>query len=191
VNTLIYAGQALTAGQQPGQLSQYYGYADTVQATVSGTSYASLSNPYTIPAGEPSANAAYQLICSGQCTWGSAGQQLYFAMSLNGSQFGSGCYVAPGAFQASAVLTWKMIFDLTCADGISAWWGDLMGVISTQTDVLPATQAQNSVPLASSNSTAKIEAVSSAVTVAVQAKWAATTGSPVIQCFKTTFRKVA
>ena len=52
MGTLIPAGGTLVAGQGPGQLSQYYGYADGNVTTVTQAALNNLSSVYTIPAGE-------------------------------------------------------------------------------------------------------------------------------------------
>lgn len=193
MSTLIQAGQLLVAGTGQAQLNEYYGLADTNQTTITAASFGNLSNVYTIPANEANyADVAYELTCSGQGTWGSTQQQLYLSMAMNGTQFGSGSYVAAAALSASATFTWRMTFRLTCSDGISSWWCDMDGIVQQNSNpVLPGTAADNAIPLVSSNSAAHTAAISSNITVAVQAKWAATTGAPTITCYKTQFRKVA
>jgi hypothetical protein len=192
MSTLIQNAQVLTAGTGQGRLSQYYGLADTTQTTVVAASSMNLSTPYVIPAGEASyAGAAYELSCAGQGQWGSTQQALTFAMYLGGGTFGSGSAVAATAFSASSNFSWGLVMKLTCADGVSAWWCDLYGTVSLQNSIVPGVAASNSVALASTNSGAHLAAVTSPVTVAVQAKWASVTGTPTITNYWTTFRKVA
>jgi hypothetical protein len=194
MGALIQAGQDLVAGTGPGQLNQYYGLADTTQTTVTAAAFANLSTPYVIPAGEPYADAAYELSIAGAGVWGGTQQELFFSMYLNGT-FGLTTAVAAAALSASAVFTFSMRFSFTCADGISEWWGDLLGnVIQVASGVNPGTAANNGIPLAGTNSSSaspRIAAVSAPVTAAIQAKWNATTGAPTITNYKTTFRKVA
>ena len=190
---LIQAGQDLQAGQQPGQLSQYYGYADTTQTTVTAAAATDLSTLYTIPAGEPYAGAAYELSCGGYGTWASSGPQ---ALTLN-PLLGSGAVpigrvIAAAAFSASAVFNWSVTIEMICSDGVSAWQVSYLGaVVETANALNPGTASTNAVSFAGATSSAYTAAVSSSVPVAFQAKWALTTGAPTITCVRTSFRKVA
>jgi hypothetical protein len=179
---LIAAGQALQAGEGLGQLSQYYGYADVNSTTVTAAALTDLSTLYTIPAGEPYTDAAYELRAAGYGTWGSTQQ----ALTL-GPLLGSGAVSSP-----TAAFQWSLMIEMTCTDGISGWQVSLSGAVAETANALnPGTASTNSVPLAGATTSVYTAAVSSAIPVALQAKWAATTGAPTITCVRTTFRKVA
>ena len=189
---LIYAGQNLTAGTGQGQLSQYYGLADTNSNTFTSATQGNLCTAYTIPAGEPDyAGAAYEMSCAGFGTWGSTQQSLTFQMYL-GTAFGSAPAVAAAALSASEAFNFSLTMRLTCADGISAWWGDIQGaVVAGSATLLPGTAADNAIAIAAVSSAAHTAAVSGALTAVIQAKWASATGSPTLTTTKTTWRKVA
>lgn len=193
MGTLILPGQALVAGQGAGQLNQYYGYADTNATTVTAATATALSTVYTIPAGEPYAGAAYELCCGGTGTWGTTSPPaLGLSMALNGTSFGNGQagIISGSAFSTSAGFCWSARFRLTCIDGVSSWGCRLEAVLTqTANQALPGTAADNTVPVACYHS--DTAAVSSAVTVAVFAKWGSTTGTPTLTCSMTEFRKVA
>lgn len=190
---LIYAGQVLQAGEGQGQLSQYYGYADTAQTTVTAASLANLSTVYSIPAGEPYADAAYELRCAGYGTWGSTQQALTISPYLgSGTITGTARVIASTAFSASAAFHWAAVIEITCTDGVSGWQGSMTAAVAqTANAILPGTAADNSVALAGATSSAYTAAVSSALSVCMQAKWNSATGGPTITCVRTSFRKVA
>ena len=190
---LIAAGQLLQAGQGQAQLSQYYGNADTAQTAVTSASLVNLSSVYTIPAGEPYANAAYELSCAGYGVWGSTQQALTLSPLLGaGAITGTARVIASTAFSASAAFHWSVVIGITCTDGVSGWQGSMAGsVAQTANAILPGTAADNSVALAGATSASYTAAVSSALSVCLQAKWASATGSPTLTCVRTTFRKVA
>jgi hypothetical protein len=191
---LIYAGQVQQAGQGQAQLSQYYGYADTTQTTVTAASLANLSTVYSIPANEPYAGAAYELTCAGYGTWASSGPQALTLSPLLGSGTitGTARVIAAAAFSASAAFQWWTTIGITCSDGVSSWQGSMTGAVAETANALnPGTAADNSVALAGATSASYTAAVSSALSVALQAKWALTTGAPTLTCVRTTFRKVA
>jgi hypothetical protein len=190
---LIPAGGTLTAGQGQGQLSQYYGYADTNSTTVTAASAATnLSTLYTIPAGEPYAGASYQLSAAGYGTWGSTQQQLTLWPYLDATLTGPGRPIAATAFAVSAAFQWSALVEMTCVDGVSAWQVSWLGsIVQTANAIAPGTAADNAVPLAGATTSSVTAAVSSAITVALQAKWASTTGAPTLTCVRTNFRKVA
>lgn len=190
---LIAAGQTLQAGEGQGQLSQYYGYADTTQTTVTAAASTTLSTLYTIPAGEPYANAAYELRCAGYGTWGSTQQALTLSPFLGaGTITGTARVVAATALAASAAFHWSLVMEITCTDGVSGWQGSMLGTVAETANALnPGTASTNSVPLAGATSAAYTASVSSALSVALKAQWASTTGAPTITCARTTFRKVA
>jgi late competence protein required for DNA uptake (superfamily II DNA/RNA helicase) len=80
---------------------------------------------------------------------------------------------------------------LVCVNGVSQWNGSMSAVLQEiDNAVLPGTAADNSVTLAVTPS-GITEAVSSPITVALQALWASAVGSPSITGIWTTFRKVA
>lgn len=189
---IIYAGQTLAAGQGQGQLSQYYGYADTNSNTFTSATQGNLCTAYVIPAGEADyAGAAYELRCAGTGTQGSTQQTLLFEMFL-GSAFGSIPTLGAVDFSAGQTFTYSLVMSLTCSDGISGWWGDLLGaVVESSTTIIPGTSGQQGVPIAAANSGVHTAAVSGALTAVIQAKWASATGAPTITNNKTTFRKVA
>ena len=188
---LIQAGQDLQAGQGQAQLSQYYGYADTTQTTVTAASSTSLSTVYTIPANEPYAGAAYELHCGGYGTWASSGPQ---ALTLSpflgsGTITGTARVIAAAAFSASAAFQWSAVIEITCTDGVSGWQASWQGaVVETANALNPGT---NAVPAAGATSASYTAAVSSALSVALKAQWATTTGAPTLTCVRTVFRKVA
>jgi hypothetical protein len=190
---LILAGQALTAGQGQGQLSQYYGYADANQTTVTATGPANLSTLYTIPAGEAYAGAAYELSCGGYGTWGSTQQLLLFTALVGATTLTtSNATAAAASLSVSAAFRWQATVRIVCADGVSAWWGSVTAILQQSANpVLPGTAADNSIPLAGSNTSAHTASVSSAVPFSVQCGWGSTTGAPTITNAWTTFRKVA
>lgn len=189
---LILPGQVPPATAAAGGLNQYYGFADTSTTTVTAASAANLSSVYTIPAGEAYTDAAYELKCGGTGTWGSTQQQLTLAMALNGTSFGSGGagHVAATALAASASFFWSATYELTCVDGVSSWNCMLTAIVGEGTNAAnPGTATTNTIPLVVMlNHTAT---VSSAITVAVQALWASTTGAPTITNSMTRFRKTA
>ena len=191
---LIVAGQILQAGQGLGQLSQYYGYADGNATTVTASTATNLSTSYTIPAGEPYANAAYELTCAGYGTWASSGPQ---ALTLSpflgsGTITGTARVIAAAAFSTSAAFQWSALIELTCTDGVSGWQASWRGAVAETANALnPGTAADNSVALAGATTASYTAAVSSALSVALKAQWASTTGGPTLTCVRTTFRKVA
>jgi hypothetical protein len=190
----IQPGQVLVGGQQPGQLNQYYGYADTNVTTVTQAALNNLSSVYTIPAGEAAyAGAAYELECGGYGTWGSTQQTLKFVAYL-GAAVGSGSSggIAAAAFAASAAFSWRARVDLTCEDGVSLWRVSMDAVVQQTTNfALPGTAADNSVPVVTGPTGSLTADVSDAQAVALQAEWGSTTGAPTITTTWTRFRKVA
>lgn len=192
-SNLIMAGQGLQAGQGQGQLSQYYGLADANSSTFTSATQGNLCTAYVIPAGEPNyAGAAYELSCAGTGVQGSTAQTLLFQMFL-GTAFGGTPTIGGVTFSASQGFTFSLTMRLTCADGISAWWGDLQGsVVENTATLIPGSSGQQPVAIAAVNApTAHTAAVSSALTAVIQAKWGSATGAPTLTNFKTTFRKVA
>lgn len=191
-SNLILAGTNLQAGEGQGQLSQYYGAADTNTTTVTAASATNLSSVYVIPAGEAYTGAAYELSCGGNGTWGSTQQQLTLAMALNGTSFGSGGAgkVAASALAASAAFFWSATMKLVCVDGVSSWNCTLDAIVAEQSSPAnPGTAATNTVPLTVTlNHTAS---VSNAITVSLQALWGSTTGAPTLTNSRTNFRKTA
>lgn len=189
---LIYAGQALVAGTGLGQLNQTYEQADANTAIVTQAAFTNLSTLEVIPAGEPYTGAAYELDCEGFGSWGSTQQQLTFAMAFNGTQEGNTPAIAATAFSAGASFAFWLKISATCTDGVSGWTSSIKGGISQTADpLLPGTAADNSMALAGVTASGFTKAVSSAISVCAQAKWASTTGAPSITCLKTTWRKVA
>src|SRR5580704_16743015 len=117
---LILAGQALQAGEGQGQLSQYYGYADVNSTTVTAAALTDLSTLYTIPAGEPYTDAAYELRAAGYGTWGSTQQALTLGPLLGSGAVSSPTRViAAAALAASAAFQWSLTIGITCSDGVS------------------------------------------------------------------------
>lgn len=189
----MLAGQNTQATTAAGGLNQYYGYADCNTTTVTAASYTTLSTQYTIPAGEPYADASYVLTCAGYGTWGSTQEALTLIPYLGSSTVsGPGREIAAAAFSASAAFDWWVMVELTCADGIEDWQVSMTGAVcQTANAIVPGTAADNSVTLAGATSTAATAAISGSIAVCVQAKWGATTGSPTITTVRTNFRKVA
>ena len=189
---LILAGQDLQAGQGQAQLSQYYGYSDATSTTVTATAATDLSTLYTIPAGEAYAGAAYELHCAGYGTRGSTQQTLTLNPLLGSGAVPIGRVIAAAAFSASAAFNWSAIIEMVCSDGVSAWQVSFMGTLTqTANAILPGTAADNTVSFAGATSSAYTAAVSSAIPVAFQAKWASATGASTITNVRTSFRKVA
>jgi hypothetical protein len=188
----IFAGQNTAATTAPGGLNQYYGLADANSNTFTSATQGNLCTPYVIPALEANyAGAAYELSCAGTGTQGSTQQTLAFQMLL-GTAFGSVPTIGAVVFSVSQVFTYSLTMRLTCADGVSAWWGDLQGaVIEGNANIIPGTGGDQAVAIAAANSTSHIAAVSGALTAVIQAKWASATGAPTITNNKTTWRKVA
>lgn len=192
MGALIQAGAALVAGTGPGQLNQYYGFSDTNSTTVTQAAFNNLSSVYTIPAGEAYQDAAYELECGGIGVWGSTQQEFLALMALNASSYGTAADIASTALAASATFSWTAKMKLVAADSVSAWWSSMSLTLQSYANpVLPGTAADNSVPLATSNTGARIASMSSAITVAVQVKWNSTTGAPTITNNWTTWRKVS
>lgn len=192
MGALIQAGQLLVAGTGAGELNQCYGFADANQTVVTGTAFTHLSSAYVIPAGEAYAGAAYELECGGIGVWGSTQQVLFAAMALNAADYGTASQIAAAALAASATFAWTARMRLVCADGISAWWSSMaMTVQEYASPVNPGTASTNSVPLASTNTGARIASCSSAITVAIEAHWGSVTGAPTITNSWTTWKKVA
>ena len=191
---LIAAGQVLQAGQGQAQLSQYYGYADTAQTTVTAASSVSLSTVYTIPANEPYAGAAYELSCGGYGTWASSGPQ---ALTLSpflgsGTITGTARVIAAATFSTSAAFQWSVTIGITCTDGVSGWQASWRGAVAETANALnPGTAADNSVALAGATTASYTASVSSALSVSLRAQWASTTGGPTLTNVRTVFRKVA
>lgn len=191
-SNLILAGTAPAAGTGQGQLNEYYGYADTAVTTVTSASANNLSSVYTIPAGEAYTGAAYELTCGGSGTWGSTQQTLTLAMAMNGTSFGSSGSgkVAAAALAASAGFFWNARYTLVCVDGVSSWIGRMDALVAEATNAAnPGTASTNTVPV--NNVLSHTATVSSAITVALQALWASTTGAPTLTNLMTTWRKIA
>lgn len=190
MGTLIQAGQDLVAGTGPGQLNQYYGFADTGSNTFTSATQGNLCTAYTIPAGEAYAGAAYEMSCAGFGTWGSTQQTLAFQMLLGatlvGTAFGSLSTIPATQLSASSAFNWSLVMRLTCADGVSAWWGDILGAVVSGGATMTST-----IPVVAVNSGSHTAAVSSALTAVIQAKWGSATGAPTLTTTKTTWRKVA
>jgi hypothetical protein len=190
---LILAGQDLQAGQQQAQLNQYYGYADTAQTTVLATTLTNLSSMYTIPAGEAYAGASYELECSGFGTQASSGgPTLTFAMTTGGGAFGGQPVIGGANFSASQPFRYWLKFKLVCQDGVSAWWCSLAGNVAVSgTNLLPGTGGAQAIAVADANTGVRTQPVSSAISVAIQAKWSSAANGPTVTNTLTTFRKVA
>lgn len=190
---IIYAGQDLQAGQNPGQLSQYYSYSDTNVTTVTAASFTTLSTLYDIPANEPYLDAEYELLARGFGSWAStSGQQLTFAMAFNGTQEGNTPAIAAATFAAGASFAWWLRISATCNDGVSGWDAAIEGGINqTANPINPGTASTNSSSIVGVTASGFTKAISSAISVCVQAKWASTTGAPSITCFKTRWSKVS
>ena len=185
------AGQDLVAGTGPGQLNQYYGQADTNSNAFTSATQGNLCTPYVIPAGEAYAGAAYEMKCAGTGVQGSTQQTLAFQMLL-GTVLGSVPTLGAVVFSAGQAFTYSLVMSLTCSDGVSGWWGDMLGaVVESSTNLIPGSAGNQGAPIAAANSGVHIAAVSGALTAVIQAKWASATGAPVITNNKTTFRKVA
>lgn len=189
--TLIAAGQPLQAGEGAGQLNERYGFADTAPTVFTSATQGDLCTPYTIPAYEPYAGAAYVMSCAGYGVWGSTQQPLTFQMCL-GSAFGTSPTVGAVAFNASQDFAYSLTMKLTCTDGVNQWWGDLLGAcVESTANLNPGTAASNAVPIAGVNSAVHSAAISGALTAVIQAKWGSATGAPTITNTKTVWEKVA
>src|SRR5215469_2574100 len=148
MGTLVQAGALLVASTAPGDLNEYYGFADTTSTIVTQATFQNLSTQYTIPAGEAvNAGAAYELSCGGSGTWGSTQQALTFQMNI-GNGFGSGGVAASTALAASAGFTWGAVLTAVTSDGVSGWWAVLkIWLQETANAVNPGTAADNAFPL--------------------------------------------
>ena len=192
MGALVQAGQILVAGTGPGQLNQYYGFADTTPTTVNTATQSNLCTPYIIPAGEAYTNAAYEMTAEGYGTQASGsavtiGFQMYLATA-----FGTLANVAAGALNAAETFQWSLIMKLTCADGVSAWEGGLLGsLVNSTTTLNPGTTANNAIPIASVNTGSHLASVSGALTAVIQVKLGSASGGPTITTTKTTWKKTA
>jgi hypothetical protein len=192
MGALIQAGQLLVAGTGPGQLNQYYGFADANQTVFTAATFGNVSTPYVIPAGEADyADVSYQLDCGGYGVQGSTQQQLYFSMYA-GSQLGSQPWVAAATLSVSQAFRWWMRMILTCSDGSDSWWGTLEGgVVESGQATNPGTAGQQACAMADANTAVHLVSTSSAITCAIQAKWNATTGAPTMTNVRTRWAKIA
>jgi hypothetical protein len=191
---LIQAGQILDTSTSEG-LNQYYGYADTGQTSVVGTGPANLSTVYTIPANEPQAGSAYEMICGGSGTWGSTAQSLTLSLYLQGTVICANVTISNAVFNVNAGFRWRLTADWVCsATGSSGKFFGGYSAVLTQTanQVVPGTAADNTVPVADGNAIGvTIDTTASTMFAVVKAGFASNTGSPTISNFRTMFRKVA
>ena len=194
MGALIYAGQPLVAGTGPGELNQYYHFADANVTTVTADTLANLSSVYTIPAGEAYADAEYEILASGNGEWGSTQQQLTLQVALAGNALGAGVQIGKDLFNTSQNFRWSATGRLICVTtGTSATWIYAMDMIISVYNgtILPGTPANNSASGTDSITAAATQDSTVANTVAIQAVWGSATGAPTITCRKTRWSKVA
>ena len=188
---------ALQAAGQPilaATINRQYTLADANNTTVTGTSLANLSTAYTILASDPAAGTAYRMTSWGFGTWGSTQQILTLAMALAGVNIGNEPAIAAAALAASAAFRWELSLTLKCTGTgtTGTWSASLRGVLTQSANsILPGTAADNSVPLAATTSSPVTQDTTVANTLAIQAKWAATTGAPTITCTDTILERLA
>lgn len=190
-------GNLWVAGQDPtpAALNQYYGAADTGATAVTANSSTRLTTSYSIPANEPAAaESAYEITFGGSGTWGSTQQALSFELSLQATTICANGTIAAGAFAASASFRFHgralLVCDTTGATG--GFYGSMLVTLTeTANNVLPGTAADNTVPLADSNSAAVTIDTTSAMAAIVKCHWASATGSPTITNRMTVFRKIS
>jgi len=188
---LILDDQTLTADV----LNQLYGYADTVNTQVTGTGPANLSTVYTIPPNEPAAGSAYLLECGGSGTWGSTAQDMGFSLYLQGLVICSNMTVSNAVFNTSAGFRWSLSADLVfeSAGPAGVVFGGYMATLTQAANhIVPATVADNTVPIADANTGSGTTIDTTSIMFAkVTVGFASNTGNPTIQCFRSSFRKVA
>lgn len=174
-------------------INRQYTLADAGNTTVSGTSLANLSTPYTIAASDAAQFVTYRLTSWGTATWGATPQKLQLAMVLAGTAIGTQPLIASTAFSANAVLNWRLVLELMCVStGASGTWSAALSGCFTETanNVLPATAADNTVPIVAVTGTDVTQDTTVANSLAIQAMWVTTTG-PTITCINTRFERQA
>jgi len=183
MGSLIQPGQLLVAGTAPGQLNQYYAFSDANSTTVTAASLANLSSQYTIPAGEADySGVAYEMSCGGYGQQGSTAQTLKIGVVI-GSSVGSPAIIPTSALVTGDVFAWSAKLELVCSDGASSWWYTCTVCVDSS--------ANTSFSAVGANSSAWSKSISSAIPVAIQAEWGATTGAPTITNARTVWKKVS
>lgn len=184
---IVLAGQRIT----PAVLNRIYGFADNTSHTVNGTSFATLSSIYTIAASDPAVGTAYRITAWGTGSYGTASASLSLAVGLAGTG-GTAVSVASTAFSSGATVHWLATAVIVCSStGSSGTYTTNLGgnVNQVANALLPATAADNTVPLSVSVASVT-EDTTSSMTFQIMGKWSATTGSPSISCLGTLFERV-
>lgn len=187
---LITAGQPITAAI----LNRQYTLGDSNNNAVTQTALTTLNTAYTIPASDAAAFTTYRQTSWGFGTWGSTQQALTFAIALAGTDIGNQPAIASTAFSASAAFRWEITLTLKCTStGASGTWSaSLRGILTQSTNaILPGTAADNSVPFTANTNADVTQDTTVGVSLAIQAKWAATTGAPTITCTDTVMERLA
>jgi hypothetical protein len=193
MGSLIQAGSLLVATTAPAGLNQYYGYADATQTIVTATSLTALSSTYTIPAGEATAaGVAYELLCGGTMSWGTASEHLELAGYFNGASIHTTITIDDSVFGSGSTQEWDARFVMVCSDGVSQWLGSWrFSANQSANHIIPGTAADNTVTAGDSATSAITASTGSAITMALRACWSGSSGSPAIYNDWTVFRKIS
>jgi hypothetical protein len=154
-------------------------FADFTSTTVTGTTLTTVTKSWSIPANDAEAGAVYKITMFGQGTQGSTADGLEVALLFAGTaqvgaQLGSTFQAASDAF--GLIAEYKIVCKTT---GSSAtWW--LPGQVQAANGI--------GVNLGSSPIT---QSSTSAISVAIQFKWTASTGSPTFTSEGSYFERVA
>lgn len=191
MGTLIAAGQDAT----PAFLNQYYGFADTTPITVLAAAQTQLTSAYTIPANEPVAGSAYEMLFGGNGVWGATQQLIAFSVVVAGNVLLNTIPgIAATAFAASAGFRYHGRAIFVCnTTGVSGSFGVSLEITVTETAnaVNPGTASTNSVSLADAAAGNPAVDTTAGMTAVIKCGWASTTGAPTITNRHTIFRKVA
>lgn len=188
-NGPVLAGQRITTDV----LNRIYGIADTTAHTVTATTFTDLSSVYQLGANDAQDGTAYRITAVGNGTWGSTQQALTVACALAGTAVGTTPAIASTALSASAAFDWEFCARLVCVGpgATATWMASVSGIVTQSANaVIPGTAADNSVPLAGCTHTAVTQDSTIADAFSIQAKWAATTGTPTLTCRYTLFERV-
>jgi hypothetical protein len=180
---LTVAGQKITASL----LSLDYAQADANSHTQATASYVDISSAYTVPAGDALVGTCYRITCAGTGTWGSTQQD----MGIN-QLFGPSGNISHLAFSASAAFNWSAVCTwVIVTTGVSGTVNGWFDVTATETASVPdgLGAATNTLTVTRSASGTTYDTTAAQV-LALQTRWASTTGSPTMTCTTTTFEKL-
>lgn len=158
------------------------GPAAVSSTTVTAASFTNIASG-TVAANDAAIGSVYRLAMFGHGTWGSTQQALSLQAQIGGSTIGSTQVVDAAVFAISAAFRWSAECLLVCVTtGVGGTWAAGWTFTATQTanNVIPGTAANNTVPVASGTSSAKIADTTIGEAYALQVKWATTTGAPTI-----------